>query len=119
MARSWIKEVRMNVIDFAAARALRPPRRTDQENEKASFGKVYEIETARRARSARIPSSVQEEMEAAAALYDELADEDLQIRFSEAGGRVVAKLCDADGGVVRRLSLLDVLALDVDPETAA
>jgi hypothetical protein len=119
MGRRWIKEVRMNVYDFAAARATRPARRTTQENEKASFGKVYEIETARRARNARIPTSVLEEMDAAAALYDELAGEDLQVRFSEAGGRVVASLCDADGGVVRRLSLLEVIALDVDPETAA
>ena len=109
----------MNVYDFTAARATRPTRRENQENERASFGKVYEIETARRARNARIPSSVLEEMDAAAALYDELADEGLQVRFSEVRGRVVATLRDTDGDVVRHLSLAEVLALDVDPETAA
>ena len=56
----------MNVYDFAAARAKRPTARRTPENDKASFGKVYEIETARRARGARIPLDVVEEMEAAA-----------------------------------------------------
>ena len=108
----------MKVPNLAAARAERPARKADTE-ETPSFGKVYEIETARRARNARIPYSVLEEMDAAAALYDELADEGLQVRFSEVRGRVVATLRDADGDVVRHLSLAEVLALDVDPETAA
>jgi hypothetical protein len=109
-----------NVYDFAAARAQRPARRQVPENSKASFGKVYEIETARRARGARIPVSVQDEMDAAAAMFDELQDEDRQVRFAQVGGRVVATLCDLDGNVVRPLSLSEAIGMGhLGPETAA
>jgi hypothetical protein len=109
-----------NVYDFAAARAQRPARRQTPENSKASFGKVYEIETARRARGARIPVSVQDEMDAATAMFDELQDEDRQVRFAQVGGRVVATLCDLDGNVVRPLSLSEAIGMGhLGPETAA
>jgi hypothetical protein len=109
----------MNVYDFAAARAKRPPRAATQDT-KASFGKVYEIETARRARSTRIPLDVYEEMEAAAALYDELEDEGRQIRFTQLGGRVVASLCDLDGNVLRPLTLREAIGMgQTGPDTAA
>ncbi|MEA2178268.1 MAG: hypothetical protein QOG77_1565 [Solirubrobacteraceae bacterium] len=109
-----------NVYDFAAARAQRPARRQTPENSKASFGKVYEIETARRARGARIPVSVQDEMDAATAMFDELQDEDRQVRFDQVGGRVVATLCDLDGNVVRPLSLSEAIGMGhLGPETAA
>jgi hypothetical protein len=109
-----------NVYDFAAARAQRPARRQTPENSKASFGKVYEIETARRARGARIPLSVQDEMDAATAMFDELQDEDRQVRFAQVGGRVVATLCDLDGNVVRPLSLSEAIGMGhLGPETAA
>jgi hypothetical protein len=63
---------------------------------------------------------VYEEMEAAAALYEELYEEGHQIRYSQLGSKVVAHLCDLDGNVVRRLSLLEAIAMDHDdPETAA
>jgi hypothetical protein len=107
----------MNVYDFAAARAKRPERAAT-EDESASFGKVYEIETARRARGARIPVSVFEEMEAADALFEQLHDDGLQIRFTQIGGRVVAALCELDGTVVRPVSLFDVIDMS-GPETAA
>jgi hypothetical protein len=84
-----------------------------------SFGKVYEIETARRARNARIPYSVYQEMEAADALFEELAGQGLQVRFSQLGGRVAASLCDEDGNVVRPLSLREAIGMDIDPEAAA
>jgi hypothetical protein len=107
----------MNVYDFAAARARRPERVATDDNT-ASFGKVYEIETARRARNARIPVSVLQEMEAADALFEQLHDEGRQIRFAQIGGRVVATLCDLDGTVLRPLSMLDVIGMP-DPESAA
>ncbi len=109
----------MNVYDFAAARAKRPARAASQDT-KASFGKVYEIETARRARSTHIPLDVYEEMEAAAALYDELEDEGRQIRFTQAGGRVVASLCDLDGNILRPLTLREAIGMGhTGPDTAA
>ena len=109
-----------NVYDFAAARAERPARRMTPENSKASFGKVFDIETARRARSARIPLSVQDEMEAAALLFEELQDEDLQVRFEQVDGRVVATLCDLDGNVVRPLTLSEAIGMGhLGPESAA
>jgi hypothetical protein len=107
----------MNVYDFAAARARRPERVASKANT-ASFGKVYEIETARRARGARIPVSVVEEMEAADALFEQLHNDGRQIRFTQIGGRVVAALCELDGTVVRPLSLFDVIDMS-GPETAA
>ena len=110
----------MNVYDFAAARAKRPARAADPEDNKAGFGKVYEIETARRARGARIPLDVYEEMEAAARLYDELQDEGRQIRYTQLGGRVVASLCDLDGNVLRPLTLREAIGMGQSgPETAA
>lgn len=107
----------MKVYDLAAARAKRPVRATT--NDSPSFGKVYEIETARRARGARIPLDVVEEMEAAAGLYERLHAEDRQVRYAQHGGRVVATLCDLDGNVVRPLSLREAIGMDLGPETAA
>lgn len=108
----------MQVHNLAAARAQRPARATT-EDDTASFGKVHQIETARRAREARIPFSVYEEMEAAHALFEELGDQGLQVRFSQLGGRIAASLCDLDGNVVRPLSLREAISMDIDPETAA
>jgi hypothetical protein len=109
----------MRLYDFATARASRPAHAASTENDGASFDNVYEIETARRARSARIPLSVYEEMEAAAALYEELSEEGRQIRYTQLGNRVVAHLCDLDGNVIRRLTLREAIAIDTDPENAA
>jgi len=109
----------MQVYNLAAARAKRPLRAVNTEDENPGFGKVYDIETARRARSARIPFAVREEMEAADALFEELGGQGLQVRFSQLGGRVVASLCDADGDVIRPLTLREALSMDIDPETAA
>ena len=108
----------MHVHNFAAARAKRPVRATPRDDT-ASFGKVHQIETARRARQARIPFSVYEEMEAAHALFEELEGRGLQVRFSQLGGRMAASLCDRDGNVVRALSLAEAISMDIDPETAA
>jgi hypothetical protein len=107
----------MKVHNLAAARAQRPARKATTDN--PSFGKVHQIETARRARQARIPFSVYEEMEAAHALFEELEGQGLQVRFSQLGGPVAASLCDADGNVVRPLSLAEAIGMDLDPGTAA
>ena len=109
----------MKVYDLAAARARRPARVAPPDNETASFGQVYQIETARRARSARIPGSVLEDIEAADVLFEALQDEGREIRFAQVGRRVVATLCDLDGTVVRPMKLREVVGLGHDPETAA
>jgi hypothetical protein len=109
----------MQVHDLAAARAQRPARRETPEGSSPSFGKVYEIETARRARNASIPPSVMEEMDAADALFESLQDDGAEVRFTQVGGRVVATLCDLDGDVIRPLGLREVLGLDIDPDAAA
>ena len=110
----------MNVYDFATARAKRPARAATPNEDKAGFGKVYEIETARRARGAQIPLEVLEEMEAAARLWAELQDEGCEIRYARRGGRVVASLCDLDGNVLRPLTLREAIGMGpIGPETAA
>ena len=109
----------MQIHDLAAARVKRPARRETREATTPSFGKVYEIETARRARNARIPFSVREEMDAADALFERLQDQDRQVRFTQIGGRVVATLCDLDGNVVRPLTLREAIDVDAIPDTAA
>jgi hypothetical protein len=109
----------MNVYDLAAARAMRPERSANhpQDAGSPSFGKVYEIETSRRARSARIADSVRDEMDAAARLYETLRAEDREVRFHMGiDGRVVASLCDLDGEFVAPLSLTDVVSLDIDAD---
>jgi hypothetical protein len=109
----------MNVYDLAAARAMRPERSatTPQDAGSPSFGKVYEIETTRRARSARIADSVRDEMDAAARLYETLRAEDREVRFHMGiDGRIVASLCDLDGEFIAPLSLTDVVSLDIDAD---
>jgi hypothetical protein len=109
----------MNVYSIAAARARRPERAAAPKDDGASYGKVYEIETARRARGARIPLDVVEEMQAAASLYEQLQEEGQSVHFEQLGGRVVATLCDLDGNVLRPLTLLEAIGLGSDPESAA
>ena len=108
----------MKVHDLAAARARRPARATANSST-SGFCKVYEIETARRARSARIPDEVRDEMEAAAELYERLLDEGRQIRFDQIRGRIMASLCDLDGNLIHPLTLAEVLEFDDGPDAAA
>jgi hypothetical protein len=109
----------MNVHDLAAERAKRITRRGTTSSNAPGFCKVYDIETARRARSARIPDQVLEEMAAADELYEQLLDEGRQIRFDEIRGRIVATLCDLDGNVVRPLTLTEAIELYEEPDSAA
>ena len=105
----------MNVHDLAAARALRPalPTREGQQGAAASggaFGKVYDLETARRGRDEQIPSEVRDEIQAADRLYHELAAQGREVRFHEGiNGGVVARLCDLDGNVVRPIGLNEAI----------
>jgi hypothetical protein len=109
----------MKVHDLAAARAKRPARRATANSSTPGSCKVYEIETARRARSAHIPNEVREEMEAAAELYERLLDEGRQIRFDQIRGRIMASLCDLEGNLIRPLSLREVIEIDEGPDAAA
>ena len=109
----------MKVHDLAAARAKRPARRVTAKTSTSAICKVYEIETARRARSARIPDEVREEMEAAAELYERLLDEGRQIRFDQIRGRVMASLCDLEGNLIQPLTLREAIGFDEGPDAAA
>jgi hypothetical protein len=111
----------MKVHDFAAARAKRPARRATANSNTGGSCKVYEIETARRARSARIPDDVREEMEAAAELYERLLDEGRQIRFDQIRGRIMASLCDLEGNLIHPLTLREAVEFHEDegPDAAA
>jgi len=109
----------MNVHDLAAERAKRITRRGTTTSSAPGFCKVYDIETARRARSARIPDEVMEEMAAADELYERLLEEGRQIRFDEMRGRIVAALCDLDGNVVRPLTLAEAIEMYEEPDSAA
>ena len=119
----------MNVHDLAAARALRPalPMREAKPGTPASgsaFGNVYELEAARRARTAQIPSEVRDEIQAADRLYHELAAQGRQVRFRDGiDGGVVARLCDLDGNVIRPVGLNEAINMykssDPGPDAAA
>jgi hypothetical protein len=91
-----------------------------------AFAEVYDasvLEAARAARKARetqIPQQVMDEVQAAARLYEDLAARDQRVRFDthQLDGRVVADLVDADGNVVRPISLRDIVESN-DPDPAA
>jgi septation ring formation regulator EzrA len=107
--------------------AVQPARRLrSDEADAAAFAQVYDasvLESARAARRARessIPAHVMDEMQAAARLYDDLVSRRQSVRFDlhDLDGRVVADLVDADGNVVRPISLRDIIESN-DPDAAA
>lgn len=75
------------------------------------FGDVLDLQEARAARSEPIPQEVLDDMTRAAALVERLAFEGRHVRFDthRLSGQVVAGLCDADGAVVKELSLTDIV----------
>jgi hypothetical protein len=89
------------------------------------FARVFDLADARRKRMTgpdRIPDAVWEDITRAGQLADDLADRGQQVRFDthRLTGRVVANLCDADGRVMRPVSLGEVLGQpDPDPDPAA
>ena len=88
----------------------------------ASFAEVVDLAARRETepQSPEIPEHVWDEVEAASQLWHELRSQDREVRFDThaVSGRVVASLCDLDGGVVRRLPLRETFGFD-GPETAA
>jgi hypothetical protein len=91
------------------------------------FARVFDLAEARRRRMTgpdRIPDDVWDAISRAGELADDLAARGQQVRFDthRLTGRVVANLCDADGRVMRPVSLGEVLGHpdpDPDPATAA
>lgn len=81
------------------------------------FAEVFELAAARQTRplpggaAESIPPEVWAEVDRAHRLADELAARGQEVRFEthRLSGRVVASLCDRDGGVVRPLTLTDLV----------
>jgi hypothetical protein len=89
-----------------------------------TFAEVVDLASRRQsaADAPQIPDHVWDEVEAASQLWHELRDQDHEVRFDTHAvtGRVVASLCDLDGGVVRPLPLREAFGADHHgPETAA
>jgi len=88
----------------------------------AAVADVVELAARRQpeTESPEIPDHVWDEVEAASRLWHDLRAQDREVRFDThaVNGRVVASLCDLDGGVVRRLPLRETFGFD-GPETAA
>jgi hypothetical protein len=88
------------------------------------FARVLDLAQARRRRMTgpdRIPDEVWEDISRAGQLADDLAARGQQVRFDthRLTGRVVASLCDADGRIMRPVSLREILGTDPDPAPAA
>jgi hypothetical protein len=89
-----------------------------------SFAEVVDLASRRQAEleTPEIPDHVWDEVEAASQLWQELRAQDREVRFETHAvtGRVVASLCDLDGGVVRPLPLRETFGIDDHgPEPAA
>jgi hypothetical protein len=82
----------------------------------ASFAEVVDLASRRQAPvdTPEIPDHVWDEVEAASKLWQDLRSQDREVRFDTHGvtGRVVASLCDLDGGVVRPLPLREAFGID-------
>lgn len=97
---------------FVPSRATESPR-----TETDSFAEVFELAAARQTRplagaaAESIPPEVWAEVDRAHRLADELAARGQGVRFDthRLSGRVVASLCDRDGGLVRSLALTDLV----------
>lgn len=115
-----------NVVPFGSAQgpqsgAPAQPVRTAAP-QGSTFADVVDLASRREAadHAPEIPDHVWDEVDAAARLWHELRTQDREVRFDThaVSGRVVASLCDLDGGVVRRLPLRETFGFD-GPETAA
>lgn len=89
-----------------------------------SFAQVVDLASRRQTEvdPPEIPDHVWDEVEAASRLWHELRAQDREVRFDThaVSGRVVASLCDLDGGVVRPLPLRGVFGMDdPGPQSAA
>ena len=88
----------------------------------STFAEVVDLTSRRQVAddAPEIPDHVWDEVDAAAQLWHELRAQDREVRFDThtVSGRVVASLCDVDGGVVRHLPLRETFGFD-GPESAA
>lgn len=97
------------------------PRTGPSAPETGSFAQVYDLTKARRG-APEIPPTVWDEVERAGAIAAELVEQGRSIRFTEPaeGGRVRAELCDADGSVLKPISLGEIVTIgSTEPPTAA
>lgn len=89
------------------------------------FGQVFDLAVARARRAetttSPIPSSLWAEMDAASRLFEALAAQGHELRFSEPqdGLPVRAELRSVDGTVVRPVSLSEAIDFDGGPTPAA
>jgi hypothetical protein len=88
------------------------------------LAQVIELSDVRKQRMTgpdRIPERVWEDITRANEIAEDLADHGQSVRFDthHLTGRVVASLCDADGDVIRRLGLHELLDPDPTPDHAA
>ena len=81
-----------------------------------SFAEVVDLASRRQSAidPPEIPDHVWDEVEAASQLWHELRSQNREVRFDTHAvtGRVVASLCDLDGGVVRPLPLREAFGTD-------
>jgi hypothetical protein len=110
----------LSVIDFPEGRG----RGTQRSSRAGRIAQVIEMSDLRRQRMTgpdRIPERVWEDISRANELAEELADQGQAVRFDShhLTGRVVASLCDAEGAVIRRLGLREILDPDPAPDHAA
>lgn len=81
-----------------------------------SFAEVVDLASRRHDETdtPEIPDHVWDEVEAASRLWQDLRAQDREVRFDTHAvtGRVVASLCDLDGGVVRALPLRETFRID-------
>jgi hypothetical protein len=97
------------------------PRTGPSAPETGGFAQVYDLTKARRG-APEIPPQVWDEVDRAGAIAAELVEQGRSIRFTEPaeGGRVRAELCDADGTVLKPISLGEIVSIgSTEPPTAA
>jgi hypothetical protein len=86
------------------------------------FAAVHDLAAKREAaQRPDIPNDVWDEVDAASRIATDIEHSGHWLRFDRRlDGRIVAKLCDTEGAVVRRMSLSEVIDLgSQDPDDAA
>ena len=108
-------------VDGASVSHLQPRAAPAKPAEDGAFAKVYDLAKVRRG-APDVPMAVWDEVDKAAQIAADMDAVGRSVRFtaSEEGGRVRAELVDADGKVLRPISLGEVVAIGTtDPPTAA
>jgi len=88
----------------------------------SGFAAIYDL-TAKREAALRpdIPDELWDEVDAASRVATDIERSGHWLRFDRRlDGRIIAKLCDTEGAVVRRMSLSEVIDMgSQDPDAAA